>query len=160
MDRWKSYLCHPKNRDRLLLLHLGELVVEGGLDPVRRGNAPKAAQPGNYSGIESNFGWDKWRWGKHMWERRGLVSICHPGTSSYSREYKNRFESLMLTRCENASITAGQRRNNLNIYTYIRVLNPTCLMILMYAIWPMSCARSYSCFTFMQVLFMRLDIHG
>ncbi|WVZ64947.1 hypothetical protein U9M48_014389 [Paspalum notatum var. saurae] len=30
-------------------------------------------------------------------ERWELVSICHPGASSYSREYKNRFESLMLT---------------------------------------------------------------
>ena len=46
-------------------------------------------------------------------ERWELVSICHPGASSYSREYKNRFESLMLTRCENANITDGQSSNPL-----------------------------------------------
>ena len=44
-------------------------------------------------------------------ERWELVSICHPGASSYSREYKNRFESLILTRCENANTTDGQSSN-------------------------------------------------
>ena len=48
-----------------------------------------------------------------MWERRGLVSIRHPSTSSYFWEYKNRFESLMLTRYENANVTDGQSSNPL-----------------------------------------------
>ena len=34
---------------------------QGRADPVRRGIAPKAAQPRNYRRIESNLGWDKWR---------------------------------------------------------------------------------------------------
>jgi len=44
-------------------------------DLVRRGNAPARAQPGNNGGIESNLGWDKWRWGNIFEESRGLVSI-------------------------------------------------------------------------------------
>ena len=78
-----------------------------------RGNAPAMTRLGSQAGVNSNLRRDKCRWGKHMWERRGLVSICHPGASSYSREYKNRFESLMLTRCENANTIAGQSSNTL-----------------------------------------------
>ena len=84
----KVLLVPSEEQRQTPIVTLWELVVEGGLDPVRRGNAPKAAQPGNYGGIESNFGWDKWRWGKHMCERLGLVSICPSSTPSYSRELK------------------------------------------------------------------------
>ena len=61
-------------------------------------------------------------------ERWELVSICHPGASSYSRELTNRFESLMLTRCENANIAHGQRSNNCNmLFIKSRLFYTTCL---------------------------------
>ena len=46
----------------------------GRADAVRRGIAPTAAQPGNNRRIESNLGWDKWRWGLYV-GTQWLVSI-------------------------------------------------------------------------------------
>ncbi|WVZ52262.1 hypothetical protein U9M48_003338, partial [Paspalum notatum var. saurae] len=82
------------------------------------------------AGVVSNLRRDKWRWGKHMWERRGLVSMCHPGASSYSQEYKNRFESLMLTSVRMPVSLPDNVVIHLNMLYYdFMVLNTTCLDI-------------------------------
>ena len=49
------------------------VLTRGGLDPVRHGNAPWGLNLGN-GGLESNLGWDKWRWGLDV-GTRWLVSI-------------------------------------------------------------------------------------
>ena len=55
---------------------------------------------------------------KHM----PLAFLVIPGN------IKNRFESLMLTRCENANATDDQCRNQLeHIMLIVHVLNSTCL---------------------------------
>ena len=44
-----------------------------------------------------------------------MASKHKPLAFIYYRELTNRFESLMLTRCENANVIVGQRSNYLNI---------------------------------------------
>ena len=88
-------------------------VSKEGRTRRNRGTAPATTRSGSQAGVVIELETGQVEMGEAYVERWELVSICHPGASSYSREYKNRFESLMLTRCENANTTDGQSSNPL-----------------------------------------------